>query len=79
MDIRERLQSIFRDVLDDDEIVLEDKTSAVDIEDWDSLNHVMLIVTIEKSFNVKFLTQEVLDLKNVGEFIALLKNKLSGQ
>jgi len=76
-EIVERLTEIFRDVFDDDSIELRDEMTAADVEEWDSLNHINLIVAVEKSFRVKFTTQEVANLANVGEFIALLKSKLA--
>lgn len=75
MDIKERLQEVFRDVFDDDEIELCDDTTADDIDAWDSLTHVQLIVAVEKEFGLKFSTVEVMKLKNVGEFIALIDKK----
>ncbi len=76
MDTKERLQEVFRDVFDDDEIELTDETTAEDIDAWDSLTHVQLIVAVEKAFGLKFSTVEVMKLKNVGEFIALIDKKL---
>ncbi len=76
MGIRERLQKVFIDVFEED-IEIYDEMTAEDVEDWDSLTHIQLVVAIEKEFNVKFTTDEVLELKNVGEFITLLKKKLS--
>ena len=76
MGIRERLQKVFIDVFEED-IEIYDEMTAEDVEDWDSLTHIQLVVEIEKEFNVKFTTDEVLELKNVGEFITLLKKKLS--
>jgi len=76
MDTKEKLQEVFRDVFDDDEIELTDETTADDIDAWDSLTHVQLIVAVEKAFGLKFSTVEVMKLKNVGEFIALIDKKL---
>jgi acyl carrier protein len=76
-EIVERMTEIFRDVFDDDSIELRDEMTAADVEEWDSLNHINLIVAVEKSFRVKFTTQEVANLANVGEFVALLKSKLA--
>lgn len=69
------IQDVFRDVLDDDAIVLEDSTTAEDVEDWDSLSHIQLIVAIEKKYKIKFTSREILMWKNVGEMVdcALLK------
>lgn len=77
MDTREMLQEVFRDVFDDDEIIISDSTTADDIEAWDSLTHVQLIVAVEEKFHIKFSTVEVMKLKNVGEFISLIDSKLS--
>jgi acyl carrier protein len=76
-EIRARLASIFREVFDDESIALFDAMTAKDIEEWDSLNHINLIVAVEGSFKVKFTTKEVTNLANVGEFVALIASKLS--
>lgn len=75
MDIREKLQEIFQDIFDDNTIELFDEMNANDIEDWDSLTHIQLIVQIEKLFGIKFTTGEVASLKNVGQFISLVQEK----
>lgn len=75
MDTREKLQEVFQDVFDDDEIEIAADTTADDIDAWDSLTHVQLIVAVEKAFGLKFSTVEVMKLKNVGEFIALIDKK----
>ena len=56
MDTKQKLQDIFRDVFDDDEIELFDEMTSDDVEDWDSLSHVNLILRIEKEFNEKLLS-----------------------
>ena len=73
---REKLQEIFRDLFDDDSIVLTDDTAAKDIAGWDSLTNVKLIVQVERAFKIRFGTGEVVGLKNVGELIALITRKL---
>lgn len=77
-EIRERLQVIFREIFDDASIVLSDAMSALDIEEWDSLTHIQLIVTVEESFSINFMTAEIANLQNVGEFIGLVRKKLEG-
>ena len=62
-----RLTEVFHDVFDDDEIVLTETTSAKDIEDWDSLEHINLIAAVEKEFKMRFQMKEVSGMKNVGE------------
>lgn len=68
-DILAKVQTIFRDVLDNEEIVLTDETTANDIEEWDSLSHIQLIVAIEKAFGIKFTSLEIMKWKNVGEML----------
>lgn len=69
------LQPIFQDVFDDDELVVTNKSNAEEIEDWDSLSHIRLVVAIEKQFDIKFAFGELQELKNVGEMIALIQEK----
>jgi len=76
MDIKTRLQEVFRDVFDDDGLEIFDEMAAKDIEEWDSLKQVQLIVAAEQEFNITFKTAEVMDLQNVGEFIVLIQSKL---
>ena len=64
------------DVFNRSPLVISDATSAADIDEWDSLNHIQLVVDIEKAFKVKFTAQEILTWKNVGEICASVQNKL---
>ena len=75
-EIFEKLTEIFRDVMDNDEIVLKEETTAEDIEEWDSLAHIQLIEKIETVFGVKFSAKEMLSWDNVGEFVDSISNKL---
>ena len=77
--IKDMLQDIFREVFEDDEIVLRDDMTANDIEDWDSLTHIQLIETIENVFKITFTLQEVNELQNVGEFIELTEKKVGAK
>ena len=72
----EKVQRIFREVFDDDTLVIEDSTNSSDIEDWDSLEHITLVVSMEKEFGLKFDLKEVNELANVGEMWALIASKL---
>ncbi len=74
-EIFETVQEIFRDVFDDDELMISDRTNSDEIEDWDSLEHISLIVSMEKAFSMKFDIKEVNQLENVGEMIDLIKRK----
>lgn len=77
MNIRNELQEIFRKVFFDDELVLFDEMTADDVEDWDSLSHINLITEIEKHFQIEFTTAEMMNAKNVGEFIGYIEEKIS--
>ncbi len=79
MGIKERLQGIFREVFEDDEIILTEEMTADDIEDWDSLTHIQLIEAIEEEFNIKFILQEITGLSNVGEFLEMVERKVGEQ
>jgi acyl carrier protein len=70
-----RLTSIFREVFDDDELVLKPELTANDVDGWDSLVHIRLILSVHKAFGVKFSAVEMNRLKNVGDLIALTKHK----
>jgi acyl carrier protein len=75
-EIQERLTAIFRVVFDDDRLVLTPGLSADDVDGWDSLSHLRLMLSIEKGFKVKFTAAEVGKLKNVGDLQSLLASKL---
>lgn len=77
MDTKDKLQIIFRDVFDDDELVLSDEMTSEDVEDWDSLSHINLIMRIEREFGVKFTVDEITNTENVGVFISIIDNKLN--
>ena len=76
MNQKERLQEIFRDIFDDEKLIITEDMSANDIEDWDSLAQINLIIAIEKEFKVKFNLEEVSNLKNIGEMLELLSKKI---
>jgi len=71
-----KVQDIFREVFDDEELIITDATNSDDIEDWDSLEHISLVVSMEKEFNMKFDLKEVGKLENVGGMIDLIMSKL---
>lgn len=74
-EIYQRLNEVFQDVFDDGDIIVSDDTTADDIEDWDSLEHINLIVAIEKEFNMKFNMGEVSEMKNVGEMVDIIMDR----
>ena len=71
----ERVNDVFRDVFDDESLSVKLETTAADVEGWDSLMHVRLIIAIEKAFRVRFSSSEVASLKDVGDLIELLQTK----
>ena len=75
-EVLSRVTEIFRDVLDNDDIVLTESTTAPEVEDWDSLNHIQLIVAIEKKFKIKFTSTEIHSFKNVGELVNAISKKV---
>lgn len=68
-EVYEKLKEVFCEVFDDEDIVISDTTTADDIEDWDSLEHINLVVATEKKFGIKFNMGEVGKMKNVGEMV----------
>ena len=73
-DILARVQAVFRDELELDELVLNEETTADDVEEWDSLSQ--LVVAIEKAFGIKFTSREILSWDNVGDLIDSIEKKL---
>jgi acyl carrier protein len=73
--IYEKLTDIFQNVFDDDSIVVRPDLTAADVDEWDSLSHIRLVLTVEKAFGVKFSASEIGKLKNVGEFVDLIRAK----
>lgn len=73
--IYEKLNGVFQDVFDDDSLTVNDATTADDIEDWDSLEHINLIVAVENAFGIKFNMGEVNAMKNVGEMVDLIESR----
>jgi acyl carrier protein len=73
--VLERVNDVFRDVFDDESLSVRPETTAADVEGWDSLMHVRLIIAIEKAFRVRFSSSEVASLKDVGDLIELLQTK----
>ena len=74
IDVYNKLTEIFRDIFDDDSIEINSETSAADIEDWDSLEHINLISAVEKTFKMRFSMKQVSTMKNVGEMVSIILN-----
>jgi len=76
-EILQEMQDIFIDVLDNTEIKLVESIMASDIEEWDSLSHIQLIVAIEKHFKIKLSAIEIMECENVGDMVDCIKRKLT--
>lgn len=75
-----KLTRVFHELFDDEEIELKPETTAEDIEEWDSLTNVQLLIAIEQDFDgVKFSTGEIANLRNVGELVAVIQKQLGGK
>jgi len=73
----EIIQNLFRDVFDDDEIILTDETTANDIDEWDSLQNITILAAIEEDFGIKFQISEARHLVNIGALVDLVVNKVN--
>jgi acyl carrier protein len=78
-EIYKQLTEIFRDLFDDDTLLLTPKTTAGDIDGWDSMMHVNVVVAVEMRFKIKFKTSEVESLHSVGHLAGLVETKLAGE
>jgi acyl carrier protein len=74
-EIVSRLTPIFRDVFNDDALVVNETMTAADVPSWDSLSNINMIIAVEKAFRAKFSIKDVRNLKNVGELVELIKRK----
>lgn len=75
LEILKSVQDIFQDILDIEDIELTEETTAEDIEEWDSLSHIQLVVAIEKKFGIKFTSKEIMSWQNVGNMIECIAGK----
>ena len=76
MDIREKLTNLFQEVFDEETLVLSDEMTADDVDAWDSLSHVNLMIAIEIAFDIEFQQSEIQNFANVGELIQGIEKKL---
>ncbi len=74
-EIMERLTVVFRDVFEDDSLVITEETNAKDIEEWDSLTHVSLIVAVQEEFDIHFSVKDIIGMKNVGEMMDIIEEE----
>lgn len=78
-EILQELSGIFREVLNDDKLVLTPELTAQDVPQWDSFNHINIVAAVEDHFTIKFKTAELEQLRNVGEFVELIGRKLNAK
>ena len=71
-EILKKINDILKDIFDDESLVISMETTAKDIDEWDSLNHITIISTIENEFNVDFTMEEVVNFKNVGDIVDIV-------
>lgn len=76
-EIYQRLTAIMRDVFDDESLVATPEMTANDVKEWDSVNHITLVVAVEQEFGVKFKSAELEKMKNVGQMVEQLEKKIS--
>ena len=76
-DILDKLTTVFREVFFQPQFEIREETTAEDVKNWDSLNHVTMIFAAEKEFGVSFSTREIQGLKNVGDLVTLIQKMIS--
>jgi acyl carrier protein len=79
MDVKANLNAVFQRVFDNNKIMIFDEMTANDVEEWDSLAHINLIMEIEAEFNLRFTVNDIVGLKNVGDMIQLIEKKLAAR
>ena len=79
MEIMNELTRVFREVFDDDTLILSEEMTADDLDAWDSLSHINLIIAVELTFGIEFKHSEVQSFANVGELLSRIREKTSGQ
>lgn len=77
IEILDQINAIFRRVFENDSLQIQMETSADDVDEWDSLNHTVMIVEVEKHFNIKFKLKEVLSFQNVGDMVNIIHSKVT--
>lgn len=76
MTTNQRLEKVMRDTFDNQNITITDQMTANDVEEWDSLSHIELIINIETEFKLKLTVNDIINLKNVGDMISMIETKI---
>ncbi len=74
-EILKQVNLIFIDTLDDEDVIIDETTTANDVDEWDSLTHIQLVVAIEKHFKIRFTAKEIQSWNNVGEMLNCIQEK----
>lgn len=77
MNVTMKLRNIFNDIFDDDTLKISESTSKADIEDWDSVAQIKLVLAIEEEFAIRLTTDEVASVKSVGDFISAIQRHIN--
>lgn len=77
LELLQQINTIFRDVLDNEDLQIEEHTTAEEVDEWDSLTHIQLVVYIEKHFGLRFTAKEIQSWSNVGEMLNSIESKLN--
>jgi acyl carrier protein len=75
IEILKQLNTIFIDILDNEKVVITEVTTAGDVEEWDSLSHIQLVVAIEKYFKIRFTSKEIQSWANAGDLLNCIQGK----
>ena len=75
--MEQKLQKIFRETINKPNLILKDDLDASQVDTWDSFNHINLIINVEEEFNIRFTTEEISQVENVGQFKKLIRNKIA--
>lgn len=78
-EILKQTQDIFREIFNRSEMTISEDTSPADVDEWDSLNHIQIVVGLEKKFKIKFTSVELQSWRNVGDIINSIQNKVTNQ
>lgn len=76
IEILKQISEVFKETLDNDELDIQEEITANDVEEWDSLTHIQLVVAVEKKFGVRFTSKEIQSWKNVGEMLDSITEKI---
>ena len=73
--INNRLNEVFQEVFDDEDLFIDDDTNADSIDDWDSMEHINLVVAVEEEFGLTFSMDEIAEMQNVGDMVEIIKER----